>query len=134
MKTIHKFIRSALFLFSIVTILSSCGLIKPNNKLEIITPKEKAVLTYPRKTTVKWTSIPRADQYAIIIEYTGSPYDYSAKDYYAFHEQNEGKIYTKETKYTFNGVGAQVHRFKVIAFKKDKILGETNWRYIDYSN
>lgn len=134
MKTTHKFIRSAVFLFSIVTILSSCGIIKPNNKLEIISPKEKAVLTYPRKTTVKWTSIPRADQYAIIIEYTGSPYDYSAKDYYAFHEQNEGKIYTKETKYTFNGVGAQVHRFKVIAFKKDKILGETNWRYIDYSN
>lgn len=134
MKTTHKFIRSAVFLFSIVTILSSCGIIKPNNKLEIISPKEKAVLTYPRKTTVKWTSIPRADQYAIIIEYTGSPYDYSAKDYYAFHEQNEGKIYTKETKYTFNGVGAQVHRFKVIAFKKDKILDETNWRYIDYSN
>ena len=134
MKTMHKFIRSAVFLFSIVTILSSCGIIKPNNKLEIISPKEKAVLTYPRKTTVKWTSIPRADQYAIIIEYTGSPYDYSAKDYYAFREQNEGKIYTKETKYTFNGVGAQVHRFKVIAFKKDKILGETNWRYIDYSN
>ena len=128
MKTTHKFIRSAVFLFSIVTILSSCGIIKPNNKLEIISPKEKAVLTYPRKTTVKWTSIPRADQYAIIIEY------YSNKDFYPLRKQNEGKIYTKETKYTFNGVGAQVHRFKVIAFKKDKILGETNWRYIDYSN
>ena len=128
MKTIHKFIRSALFLFSIVTILSSCGLIKPNNKLEIITPKEKAVLTYPRKTTVKWTSIPKADQYAIIIEY------FSVKDFYPLIKQNDGRIYTKDTKYTFNGVGAQVHRFKVIAFKKDKILVETNWRYIDYSN
>jgi hypothetical protein len=134
MKTTLKFIRSAVFLFSIVTILSSCGIIKPNNNLKIISPKEKAILTYPRKTTVKWTSIPRADQYAIIIEYTGSPYDYSAKDYYAFHKQNEGRIYTKDTKYTFNGVGAQVHRFKVMAIKKDKILVETNWRYIDYSN
>jgi hypothetical protein len=120
--------------FYLILFVSSCSILKPDSNLEIISPKEKAVLTYPRKTTVKWTSIPRADQYAIIIEYTGSPYDYSAKDYYAFHEQNEGKIYTKETKYTFNGVGAQVHRFKVIAFKKDKILGETNWRYIDYSN
>jgi hypothetical protein len=128
MKTIHKFIRSALFLFSIVIILSSCGIIKPNNKLEIITPKEKAVLTYPRKTTVKWTSIPKADQYAIIIEY------FSVKDFYPLIKQNDGRIYTKDTKYTFNGVGAQVHRFKVIAFKKDKILVETNWRYIDYSN
>ena len=128
MKTIHKFIRSALFLFSIVIILSSCGIIKPNDKLEIITPKEKAVLTYPRKTTVKWTSIPKADQYAIIIEY------FSVKDFYPFRKQNDGRIYTKDTKYTFNGVGAQVHRFKVIAFKKDKILVETNWRYIDYSN
>ena len=128
MKTTHKFIRSAVFVFSIVTILSSCSILKPESNFEIISPKEKAVLTYPRKTTVKWTSIPRADQYAIIIEY------HSNKDFYPLRKQNEGKIYTKETKYTFNGVGAQVHRFKVIAFKKDKILGETNWRYIDYSN
>ena len=127
MKKIMMFFGSILF-------FSSCSILKPNNNLEIISPKEKAILTYPRETTVKWTSISRADQYAIIIEYTGSPYDYSAKDYYAFEKQNEGKIYTKETKYTFNGIGAQVHRFKVIAFKDDEILGETNWRYIDYSN
>ena len=112
----------------LILFVSSCSILKPGSNLEIISPKEKAILTYPRKTTVKWTSIPRADQYAIIIEY------YSNKDFYPLRKQNEGKIYTKETKYTFNGVGAQVHRFKVIAFKKDKILGETNWRYIDYSN
>ena len=114
--------------FYLILFVSSCSILKPDSNLEIISPKEKAVLTYPRKTTVKWTSIPSADQYAIIIEY------YSSKDFYPLKKQNEGKIYTKETKYTFNGVGAQVHRFKVIAFKKDKILGETNWRYIDYSN
>jgi hypothetical protein len=112
----------------ILTSLVSCGILKPETNLEILSPKEKAIFSYPRKTTVKWTTIPNADQYAIIIEY------YSAKNFYPLRKQNEGKIYTKETKYTFNGVGAQVHRFKVIAFKKDKILGETNWRYIDYSN
>ena len=55
--------------FGSILFFSSCSILKPNNNLEIISPKEKAILTYPRETTVKWTSIPRADKYAIITSF-----------------------------------------------------------------
>jgi hypothetical protein len=124
--------RLFVFLLLVLFILSDCAIWRSKEELRITSPTERAELKYPRKTTVTWTTISKADNYAVIVEYSGEPYDYTSQNYYPLTKSNEGKVFTTKTTHTFHGIGGQVHRIKVMAYRKGKVIAETNWRYIDF--
>ena len=102
----------------------------------IITPIEHEIIYgFPRITTVSWTPILNATNYQIFVECSSRPYDYSATKFSPIPcGGGSCKFSTTESSFTFNGVGKQVHRLKVIAKKRDEIIAESPWRYINYNN
>ncbi len=114
--------------------------INHRDELYIISPNDKAILSYPRETSVIWNSILSADRYILRVEYSESLIyitstttldDFTSATFLPLTYKN-GIFRTTDTTYTFTGVGLQVHRFKVIALKERKIIVETPWRYIGY--
>jgi len=140
-----------LFLFPIIiVIICSCttthvqfyetssvnGSNDTNSSFYIISPREhESIGGFPRITTVSWTPILNATNYQIFVECASRPFDYSATQFYPIPCGDEPcQFSTTESSFTFNGVGQQVHRLKVIAKKRYKIIAESPWRYINYNN
>jgi hypothetical protein len=103
------------------------------NGFYIISPAERAEIDYPRTTTVIWTSVPSATEYILRVELSDAPFDYTATEFYPMPYGNQGIYRTTSTSVSFQGMGKQVHRFKVIAKQGDITIAETPWRYINYS-
>ncbi|KKO89264.1 hypothetical protein AAW12_24485 [Sphingobacterium sp. Ag1] len=87
---------------------------------------------FPRTTKIEWTPVAQATEYEIIIEYSyaDGPGHHSFNEAINFYPYIKGK--TKAKAVTFDGAGAQVHRIKIQALNKDKIISETDWCFIDY--
>lgn len=103
------------------------------NVPQIIEPKNYAVMDqFPRTTKIAWTAVANATEYEVIVEYAAMSTngDRSFKDAVKFYPYLSGK--TKAKAVTFDGVGAQVHRYKVQALNKDKIISTTDWFFINY--
>ncbi|MGJ1435130.1 hypothetical protein [Sphingobacterium siyangense] len=103
------------------------------NVPQIIEPKNYTVMDqFPRTTKIAWTAVANATEYEVIVEYAAMSTngDRSFKDAVKFYPYLSGK--TKAKAVTFDGVGAQVHRYKVQALNKDKIISATDWFYINY--
>lgn len=103
------------------------------NVAQIIEPENYAVFShFPRTTKIAWTPVANATEYEIIIEYDSTPGNghHSFKEAVNFYPYISGK--TQSNAVTFNGAGAQVHRYKVQARNKDKIISTTDWFFIDY--
>ncbi|QQT28633.1 hypothetical protein I6I99_14810 [Sphingobacterium multivorum] len=100
---------------------------------QIIEPKNYTVMDqFPRTTKIAWTPVANATEYEVIVEYAAMSTngERSFKDAVKFYPYLSGK--TKAKAVTFDGIGAQVHRYKIQAINKDKIISATDWFYINY--
>ena len=100
---------------------------------QILEPKNYAVMDqFPRTTKIAWTPVANVTEYQVIVEYAemSTNRDRSFNDVIKFYPYLSGK--TKAKAVTFDGVGAQVHRYKIQALNKDKIISETDWFFINY--
>ncbi|MEI2273534.1 hypothetical protein OHD16_15405 [Sphingobacterium sp. ML3W] len=100
---------------------------------QILEPKNYAVLEqYPRNTKISWTPIASATEYEVIIEYGSGP----GNSHLSFNEGTNFYPYisgkTKSNAVTFDGAGGQVHRYKIQARNKDKIISTTDWFFLRY--
>lgn len=103
------------------------------NVPQILEPKNYAVMDqFPRTTKIAWTAVATATEYEVIIEYSSSSGNgrQSFQEAVNFHPYISGK--TKAMAVTFEGVGACIHRYKIQALNKDKIISTTDWYFIDY--
>jgi len=103
------------------------------NVAHIIEPENYAVFShFPRTTKIAWTPVANATEYEVIIEYASTPGNghHSFKEAVNFYPYISGK--TKAHAVTFEGAGAQVHRYKMQALNKDKIISTTDWFFTDY--
>ena len=103
------------------------------NVPQIIEPKNYAVMNqYPRTTKVTWTPIAKATEYELIVEYTIVP----GPGHHSFNEAVNFYPYlsrrTQSNTITFEGDGSCVHRYKIRAINKDKIISTTDWFFIEY--
>ncbi|OOG18786.1 hypothetical protein BWD42_02155 [Sphingobacterium sp. CZ-UAM] len=117
--------------------VSKQSMISPENNnanvAQIIEPENYAVIShFPRTTKIAWTPVAKATDYEIIIEYASGPGNahLSFKEAVNFYPYISGK--TQSNSVTFDGAGAQVHRYKVQARNKDKIISTTDWFFIKY--
>ena len=96
---------------------------------ELISPKNGEVFTqFPRDTRMSWTAVPGA---------TGYWLEWDFKDGDAWHSTLPNakvvRIELEETNYTFRFVGAQMGRWRVIAFDQWGVAGEpSEWREFRY--
>ncbi|MGE8427986.1 MAG: hypothetical protein ACN6O7_08920 [Sphingobacterium sp.] len=101
--------------------------------IHVIEPKNYAVLEqFPRNTKIAWEPVPNATEYEVFVEYGSGP----GTSHYDFNEGTNFYPYRSDKTHTpavtFDGAGAQVHRFKVVARNRDKIIAETDWFFIRY--
>ncbi|MDR2271238.1 MAG: hypothetical protein LBF27_10070 [Sphingobacterium sp.] len=100
---------------------------------QILEPKNYAVMDqFPRTTKVVWTPVAKATEYELIVEYTIVP----GGGHHSFDEAVNFYPYlsrkTQSNTITFDGDGSCVHRYKIRAINKDKIISTTNWSFIEY--
>lgn len=121
--------------------ISKQNIVKPENENpnksanvpEVLEPKNYAVINeFPRTTKIAWTPVANATEYEVVVEYSSGPGNnhHSFNEAINFHPYLSGK--TKGKAVTFEGVGAQVHRYKIKALNNDKIISTTDWFFINY--
>lgn len=128
--------RSGLFILS--SLLTPCEFIidttiQTNEEFKILSPLERDELPYPRITKVVWTSHPQADNYILQVELSDRPFDYTSTVFSPLPYSPFGIYQTHVTTATFEGMGQQVHRFRVIAKSGNTTITTTEWRYINYT-
>ncbi|MDF2517458.1 MAG: hypothetical protein K0R59_2754 [Sphingobacterium sp.] len=108
-------------------------LIDNANEPQIIEPKNYTVFNhFPRTTRIEWTPIAKATEYEITMEIDQTP----GNGHKSFDKATIfGPYFVHKTPLTaisFKGAGAQVHRYKIQAKNKDKIISTTDWFFMDY--
>lgn len=106
-------------------------IIKLSSDFKILTPENYSTLdTYPRTTNVSWNEFKNATYYELIVEFAQGENvsDMNNATGFTFHH----KFTTVKNKVAFDGVGSQVHRYRVIAKKNEQVIAETNWNYINF--
>jgi hypothetical protein len=100
-----------------------------SNVPQIIEPQNYAVMDqFPRITKITWTPVANATEYEVIIEYASGYHDFEGPADYSPYIRGK----TKNRAVTFEGSGACVHRYKIQAINKDKIISTTDWFFINY--
>lgn len=94
----------------------------------ILSPSNKTEFNiYPRTTTVVWNEVPSVTSYLLEVQV-----GYSSNDYNTNYDPAIPNQTISTNSATFNGVGSQVHRFRVSALNKTGIITQTPWQYVRY--
>lgn len=104
-----------------------------SNVAQIVEPKNYTVFThFPRNTRIEWKPVANATEYEITVEIDQTP----GNGHKSFDKAiNFGPYFIHKTPLhaiSFKGAGSQVHRYKIQAKNKDKIISTTDWFFMDY--
>lgn len=99
---------------------------------DIISPANYISIPYPRFTHVIWNIIASATSYYLEVQFGKGP---NYHDFNTTYDTSSPQVINSSTNSAdFNGVGAQVHRFRVTAINGSINIAQSPWHYVDYPN